>query len=92
MKNICILLFLINLFTSCKENKSSQKPKPDLIAKDTILSSTNETVADNALKSTVMVIMEDKNGQDLAYGSGVVIDDNKIVTNKHVIETHILEK
>jgi len=77
--------FLI-LAPSCKEKKQSAKKIDDFISKDTVQTSNTETVATKSLKSTVMVIMEDNNHQELAYGSGVIIDDNKIVTNRHVIE------
>ena len=43
-------------------------------------------IAQNAFKSTLLVSMEDNNGQPLSLGSGFVIDNEVIVTNYHVIE------
>lgn len=87
MKILLVFLasFLI-LTPSCKDKKQSSKKIDNFISKDTVQTSNTETVATKSLKSTVMVIMEDNNHQELAYGSGVIIDDNKIVTNRHVIE------
>ena len=81
-----LLLASLLIFNSCKQKKSPPKKADDLITKDTAQSSNSETVATKSLKSTVMIIMQDANRQELAYGSGVIIDDNKIVTNRHVIE------
>ncbi len=71
---------------SCNQKKQSSKKIDDFITEDIVQTSNTETVATKSLKSTVMVIMEDVNHQELAYGSGVIIDDNKIITNRHVIE------
>jgi len=43
-------------------------------------------IAQNSFKSTLLVSMEDSNGQPLSLGSGFVIDNEVIVTNYHVIE------
>lgn len=43
-------------------------------------------IAKSAFLSTVLLTMEDVNGQPLSLGSGFVIDDGVVVTNFHVIE------
>lgn len=53
------------------------------------LAASAETVGDIAkqvFRSTVLLVMEDKNGQPLSHGSGFFIGPNIIVTNFHVIE------
>lgn len=78
--------FQIVLFSACKESTNSIKEIDNSISKDSIQVSPVEATATKSLKSTVMIIMEDNNHQELSYGSGVIIDDNKIATNRHVIE------
>jgi len=43
-------------------------------------------IANKVLQSTVSIITKDKNYQTLGLGSGFIIDNEKIVTNLHVIE------
>ena len=43
-------------------------------------------VAKMAFPSTVLVFIEDRNGQPLSIGSGFVLDTGAVVTNLHVIE------
>lgn len=86
MRTILFLILpILSLLFSCKEKNVNTKFDVSNSI-DTLKTSKTEIVATKSLKSTVMVIMEDANRQELAYGSGVIIDDNKIVTNKHVIE------
>lgn len=43
-------------------------------------------IAKSAFLSTVLLTMEDVNGQPLSLGSGFVIDEGVVVTNFHVVE------
>lgn len=86
MKIFIVFVSSCFVLASCNGKKYSSKKLNDFIAKDTIQTSNTEMVAANSLKATVMIVMEDENHRELAYGSGVIIDNNKIVTNKHVIE------
>ena len=43
-------------------------------------------IAKSAFLSTVLLTMEDVNGQPLSIGSGFVIDEGVVVTNFHVVE------
>ena len=47
---------------------------------------TAQEVARTALGSTVLVTVEDDNGELLRYGSGFLVHDGEIVTNYHVVE------
>lgn len=47
---------------------------------------TPQQVAQTAFKSTVLLVMEDKNGQPLSLGSGFFIDEGIIASNLHVVE------
>jgi len=47
---------------------------------------TAQQIAKQAFRSTVLLVMEDDNGQPLSLGSGFFVDNGKIATNLHVIE------
>ena len=47
---------------------------------------TPQQVAQKAFRSTVLLVMEDTNGQPLSLGSGFFVRDNQIATNLHVVE------
>ena len=47
---------------------------------------TAQQIAKNVLGSTVLLIMEDANGQTRSRGSGFFVRDGQIVSNLHVIE------
>ena len=47
---------------------------------------TAQQIAKQAFRSTVLLVMEDDNGQPLSFGSGFFVDNGKIATNLHVIE------
>ena len=42
-------------------------------------------IAKNAFASTVLLVMEDANGQPLSLGSGFCVGDGKLASNIHVI-------
>lgn len=45
-----------------------------------------QEIAKNAFNSTVLLVMEDANGQPFGLGSGFFVDTNQIATNLHVVE------
>ena len=47
---------------------------------------TPQQIAQKAFRSTVLLVMEDKNGQPLSLGSGFFVKQGQIVTNLHVVE------
>ena len=47
---------------------------------------TAQSIAKKALTSTVLLVMEDRNGQPLSLGSGFFVREGEIATNLHVIE------
>ena len=47
---------------------------------------TPQQIAKKALNSTVLIVMEDTNGQPLSSGSGFFIAQSMIATNLHVVE------
>ena len=47
---------------------------------------TPQQIAQKAFRSTVLLVMEDTNGQPLSLGSGFFIGDDQIATNLHVVE------
>ena len=53
--------------------------------KDYRVALTRQDIAEKALSSTVVLVVKDKNGKLIKYGSGFVIDDGKVVTNYHVV-------
>ena len=47
---------------------------------------TAQEVARTALRSTVLVTVEDESGEPLRYGSGFLVHEGEIVTNFHVVD------
>ncbi|MDE0484449.1 MAG: S1C family serine protease [Candidatus Poribacteria bacterium] len=47
---------------------------------------TPQQIAQKAFRSTVLLVMEDKNGQPLSLGSGFFVGQEQIATNLHVVE------
>ncbi len=47
---------------------------------------TPQQIAQKAFHSTVLLVMEDANGQPLSLGSGFFVKDGQIATNLHVVE------
>ena len=45
-----------------------------------------QEIAQRAFRSTVLLVMEDSNGQPLSIGSGFFVRDGHIATNLHVVE------
>ena len=50
------------------------------------ISQTPQQIAQKAFRSTVLLVMEDANGQPLSLGSGFFVGDGQIATNLHVVE------
>lgn len=47
---------------------------------------TPQQIAQKAFRSTVLLVMEDANGQPLSLGSGFFVGNGQIATNLHVVE------
>ena len=47
---------------------------------------TAQQIAKKAFDSTVLLVMEDANGQPLSLGSGFFVRDGEIASNLHVVE------
>ena len=47
---------------------------------------TSQQVAKKALTSTVLLVIEDANGQPLSLGSGFFVSNGQVATNLHVVE------
>lgn len=47
---------------------------------------TGQEIAKNAFRSTVLLVMEDANGQPLTLGSGLFVRDGEIASNLHVVQ------
>ena len=47
---------------------------------------TAQEIARDAFSSTVLLVMEDANGQPLSLGSGFFVRDGEVATNLHVVE------
>ena len=45
-----------------------------------------QEIAKDAFRSTVLLVMEDANGQPLSLGSGFLVRDGEIASNLHVVE------
>ena len=50
------------------------------------IAQTPQQIAQNAFRSTVLLVMEDANGQPLSLGSGFFVRGDQIATNLHVVE------
>lgn len=53
---------------------------------DTAHAQTAQQIAKKAFGSTVLLVMEDSNGQPISLGSGFFVRDGEIASNLHVIE------
>ena len=51
-----------------------------------VTAQTPQQIAQKAFRSTVLLVMEDKNGQPLSLGSGFFVKQGQIATNLHVVE------
>lgn len=51
-----------------------------------ISAQTAQKIARKAFRSTVLLVMEDANGQPLSLGSGFFVRDGEVATNLHVVE------
>lgn len=49
-------------------------------------SQTAQQIAKKAFRSTVLLVMEDANGQPLSLGSGFFVRDGEIASNLHIVE------
>ena len=58
--------------------------KQEIIIMENVKSA--QEIANDALPSTVLLEMEDANGQSLGFGSGFFVQENEIATNFHVVE------
>ncbi len=47
---------------------------------------TVQQIAKKAFESTVLLVMEDTNGQPISLGSGFLVRDGEIASNLHVVE------
>ncbi len=64
-------------------------PVPATGGKSTVMPTAPQTpqkIAETALASTVLIVMEDSNGQPLGSGSGFFVGDGMIATNLHVVK------
>ncbi|MBN1515792.1 serine protease [Candidatus Sumerlaeota bacterium] len=57
-----------------------------LLAAHSVHAQTAQELAKNAFNSTVLLVMEDANGQPLSLGSGFFVRDGEIASNLHVVE------
>jgi len=57
-----------------------------LLGTTVVQAQTAQEVAKRAFGSTVLLVMEDTNGQPLSLGSGFFVRDGEIATNLHVVE------
>lgn len=51
-----------------------------------VLSQTAQEIARKAFGSTVLLVMEDANGQPLSFGSGFLVRNGEVASNLHVVE------
>lgn len=51
-----------------------------------ICAQTAQEIAKNSFSSTVLLVMEDANGQPLSLGSGFFVRDDEVASNLHVVE------
>ena len=57
-----------------------------LLGANLTLSETPQEIAKRAFASTVLLVMEDSNGQAVSLGSGFFARDGEIASNLHVIQ------
>lgn len=57
-----------------------------LLAASSVYAQTAQEIAKKAFNSTVLLVMEDANGQPLSLGSGFFVRDGEIASNLHVVE------
>lgn len=57
-----------------------------LVGTSSVYAQTPQDIARKAFTSTVLLVMEDANGQPLSLGSGFFIGEGEIASNLHVIE------
>lgn len=57
-----------------------------LFGASTTPAQTAQEIARDAFSSTVLLVMEDANGQPLSLGSGFFVRDGEVATNLHVVE------
>ena len=65
---------------------ASQIPQQPLVPVRNVVQQTPQQIAKIALASTVLIVMEDRNGQPLNIGSGFFVTRDTIATNLHVVE------
>lgn len=53
---------------------------------NTAQAETPQQIAKKAFRSTVLLVMEDANGQPMSLGSGFFVEGGRIATNLHVVE------
>lgn len=51
-----------------------------------VTAQTPQQIAQKAFRSTVLLVMEDTNGQPLSLGSGFFVGNDQIATNLHVVK------
>lgn len=59
---------------------------PLFFGASSVLAESAQEIAKKAFRSTVLLVMEDANGQPLSLGSGFFVRDVEIATNLHVVE------
>ena len=60
--------------------------RPGAPSRSTVLAQTAQEIARKAFDSTVLLVMEDANGQPLSLGSGFFVRDGVVASNLHVVE------
>ena len=69
---LCLRIIVLALFLRCGISAANAQ--------------TAQQIAQNAFGSTVLLVMEDANGQPVGLGSGFFVRPNQIATNLHVVE------
>jgi len=57
-----------------------------ILGQNAVYAQTAQEIAKKAFGSTVLLVMEDANGQPLSLGSGFFVRDGEIASNLHVVE------
>jgi len=57
-----------------------------VVLPSTVLAQTAQEIARKAFSSTVLLVMEDANGQPLSLGSGFFVSNGEVASNLHVVE------